>query len=243
MEDIMGLQGSRVIVLGGSSGFGLATAQQAASAGAQVTIVSRSQARLDAALTKLPPGSAAHAVDLADAAAARDFFGTVEPFDHLVFTAGDSLHLVRFETLDLGDAHRMFDVRFWGLVNATRFAAPRIRAGGSITLTNGIVGQRAWKGWAIAAAISGAIESLTRGLAVELAPLRVNTVCAGVVRTPLWDGMEDGERQDFYAAQAKALPLGRIGEADDIAAAYLFAMQNDYATGQIFTLDGGALLV
>lgn len=233
------LEDKKVILLGGTSGFGLATAHAAARAGAHVVIASRTQSNVDKALTELPSGVTGTTVDVTDEAALHHFFTGLDGFDHLVVTAGDSAPAFN---PSIQQARQAFEVRFWGLYLATKVAAPHIRPGGSITVTNGIVAIRPWKGWALTSAIAGAVESFTRGLALDLAPIRVNAVCAGVVKTPLWSGMTEAERETMYADTANKLPVGRIGEPEDIAETYLYLMQSEFTTGQIVIIDGGATI-
>lgn len=233
------LEGKKVVILGGTSGFGLATARAAANAGAQVIIASRGQANVDKALAELPAGTTGSTVDITNEAALDRFFAGINGLDHLVITAGDTAPAFNPTTQQ---ARQAFEVRFWGLYLATKAAAPHIRLGGSITLTNGIVAIRPWKGWALTSAVAGAVESLTRGLALDLAPVRVNAVCAGVVKTPLWSGMADADREAMYADTASKLPVGRIGEPEDIAEAYLYLMQSGFTTGQVVVIDGGAVI-
>jgi NAD(P)-dependent dehydrogenase (short-subunit alcohol dehydrogenase family) len=233
------LDSKRVIVIGGTSGFGIATARAAALAGAKVTIGSRSQANIDKALADLPKGVDGAIIDASDEAGMASTFKRIGGLDHLVYTAGDALPM---QIATTEDARKVFEVRFWGAYTAAKTAFPFIHPGGSITLTNGIVGARPWKGWAAVGAGAGALESLTRGLALEMAPIRVNAVCAGVIRTALWDNMSEADRQAFYDQQAKALPVGRIGEGEDVAQAYLYLMQSGFTTGQMVVIDGGALI-
>ncbi len=98
------------------------------------------------------------------------------------------------------------------------------------------------QGWSATAAVAGAVESLTRGLALDFAPIRVNAVCAGVIKTPLWSGMSVEEREAFYADTAQKLPVGRVGEPEDVAETYLHLMQSGFTTGQILVVDGGAVI-
>jgi NAD(P)-dependent dehydrogenase (short-subunit alcohol dehydrogenase family) len=133
-------------------------------------------------------------------------------------------------------------VRYFGALWAVHAAMPHLRPGGSITLTAGIAGHRPGPGWAVAASICGAVESLTRALAVELAPIRVNAVSPGVVRSPLWASMTPASREQFYRDTAAAIPAGRVGDVDDIAQAYLFCLTQPFTTGSIVTVDGGAVL-
>ena len=233
------LLGKKILVLGGTSGFGLATARAAAQTGAQVIIASRSQANVDKALAELPGEVVGATVDVTDEALLTRFFASLNGLDHLVVTAGDTMPTFQ---PTVQQARQAFEVRFWGAYLAAHTAAPHIRPGGSITLTNGIVAIRPWKGWSATAAVAGAIESLTRGLALDLAPIRVNAVCAGMVRTPLWAEIAEDEREKMYADTASKLPAGRIGEPEDIAETYLYLMQSGFTTGQIVVIDGGAVI-
>ena len=237
------LQDKRVVVVGGSSGIGLAVAQQAASQGAKVVIVSSNAERIQQAVEFISGEAQGQAVDVADEAAVATFFAKLGSFDHLVFTAGDSLHLHDLAVTDLQQARHAFELRYWSALAAVKYGSPHIRKGGSIVLTTGIAGLRPQKGWVIAASVCGTIEALTRALAIELAPIRVNAVSPGVVRTNLWQAMSAPERERLFESVGKSLPVGRVGEASDIAQAYLFLMQEGFATGQTVVVDGGTVLV
>jgi NAD(P)-dependent dehydrogenase (short-subunit alcohol dehydrogenase family) len=237
------LQQKRVVVVGGSSGIGLAVAQQAVSQGAKVVIVSSNAERIQKAVECIGAEAQGQAVDVSDEGAVATFFSKLGSFDHLVFTAGDSLHLRELVTTDLQQARRAFELRYWAALAAVKYGSPHIRKGGSIVLTTGIAGQRPQKGWVIAASVCGTIEALTRALAVELAPIRVNAVSPGVVRTNLWQNMSAPERERLYESLGNSLPVGRVGEAHDVAQAYLFLMQEGFATGQTVVIDGGTVLV
>jgi NAD(P)-dependent dehydrogenase (short-subunit alcohol dehydrogenase family) len=236
------LQGRRIVVLGGSSGIGLAVAQAAAREGATVVIASSRRARVDEALKTLPEGTEGHTLDLADEPAVRAVFARLGNFDHLVFTAGESLQLDRLTNTDIEAARRFFGLRYWGAYLAAKYGSGSIREGGSIVFTSGIAGQRPRPGWSVAASICAAMEGLTRALAVELAPIRVNIVSPGVVKTPLWAGMAQADREALYRQTAERLPVGHVGEPAEIAEAYLYLMRQSYATGQVLVVDGGALL-
>jgi NAD(P)-dependent dehydrogenase (short-subunit alcohol dehydrogenase family) len=239
----MTLAGKRVVVLGGSSGIGLATAQAAAREGASVVIVSSRQARVDEAIAVLPAGAEGHAANLADEAAMQALFGRLGAFDHLAFTAGEALQLGSLESTDVSAARGFFDLRYWGAFMAAKYGSGNIRPGGSIVFTSGIAGQRPRAGWALGASICAAMEGLTRALAVELAPVRVNIVSPGIVKTPLWSGMAEAEREAQYRAMAQNLPVGHVGEPEEIAEAFLYLMRQSYATGQVLVVDGGSVLI
>lgn len=239
----MTLTEKRIVVLGGSSGIGLATAQAAAKAGASVVIASSRKARVDAALSVLPAGVEGYTLDLADEAAVRALFAKLGGFDHLVFTAGESLQLGDLADTDIAAARRFFDLRYWGALLAAKYGSGNIRPGGSIVFTSGLAGTRPHAGWALGASICSAMEGLTRALAVELAPVRVNIVCPGVVKSPLWAGMTEDARVGLYQQTAEKLLVGHVGETEEIAEAYLYLMRQTYGTGQVLVVDGGATLV
>ncbi len=238
----MSLSKQRIVVVGGSSGMGLATAKTAARDGAAVTVVSSNPERIDAAVAELPDGCDGAVLDVRDENAIAALFQRVGELDHLVFTAGDAFTPRPLTEMSLADARAVLDVRFWGAVGVIKSAAPRIRAGGSIALTTGTVGQRPVPGAALAAAGAGAAEGLVRGLAAELAPVRVNAVRAGAIRTPLWDAVPEPQREVLFSRLAQRTLLGTIGEPEEIALAHLYLMQNPYVTGTVLTIDGGLLL-
>lgn len=242
-SDQSSLVGKKVIVLGGSSGIGLATAKAAAVEGALVTIVSSNQQRIDRALQELPSGSRGHAADFTDEAQVAALFAQTGNLDHLVFTAGENIQLGPIADTTTDAAQQYFRLRFWGAYTAVRYAAKWINAGGSITLTGGIASQRPGPGWSLGASICAAMEGFTRAMAVELAPLRVNLVSPGVVKTNLWAGLSEAERSSMYQTMEEKLPVRQVGNPNDIARTYLYLMQQPYSTGQIITVDGGAVLV
>src|SRR6202140_1537137 len=237
------LQQQRVVVVGGSSGIGLAVAQQAASQGAKVVIVSSNAERVQKAVEFISGEAQGQTVNVSDEGAVAAFFAKLGSFDHLVFTAGDTLQLNELVATDLTKARHAFELRYWAALAAVKYASPHIRKDGSIVLTTGVAGRRPHKGWTVVASICGTIEALTRALAVELAPIRVNAVCPGVVRTNLWQSMTADAREQLYESVGNSLPVGRVGEPYDIAQAYLFLMQEGFSTGQTVVVDGGTVLV
>lgn len=236
------LSGKKVIILGGTSGLGLATAKAAAAEGAEIIIVSSNQQRIDQALKDIPGGKG-YAADLGKEQNIKDLFSRIGKFDHLVYTAGENLTLNDIADTDITKAHDFFTLRFWGAYTAVKYAAGNLNTGGSINLTSGIASARPGKGWSMAASICGAMEGLTRALAVELAPIRVNAIAPGVVRTNLWNSMTETDRENLYKVVGDSLPVKRVGEAEDIAETFLYLMKQSYGTGQIITIDGGSVLV
>ena len=243
MKPASDLQNKRVVILGGSSGIGFAVAEQASTQGAKIVIASSNPERVQKAVEKLGANGQGHALDLSDESAVENFFVKLGAFDHLVFTAGDQLSLHDLAATDLQQARGAFELRYWAALAAVKYGSKNIQKGGSIVLTTGVAGQRPHKGWVVAASVCGTIEALTRALALELAPIRVNAVSPGVVRTNLWQNMTAEERERLYESVGNSLPVGRVGEAHDIAQAYLFLMQEEFSTGQILVIDGGTVLV
>lgn len=238
----MKLDGKTIFILGGTSGIGLATAQAAASEGAHVVIASSRQKSIDAALASLPGTAKGHVLDLSREDAIARFFEGAGEFDHLVYTAGENLELGEIKTLSIDWARQFWNIRYWGAYTAVKYGTPHIRAGGSIVLTTGVAGARPRKGWTVAASICSAMEGLTRALAVELAPVRVNAVSPGVVRSPLWGAMSEYDREAMYRDASARLPVGRVGEVEDIAETYLYLMRENFSTGQVIVVDGGTVL-
>ncbi|MFI5532952.1 SDR family oxidoreductase [Kitasatospora sp. NPDC051853] len=238
----MSLAGKKIVIIGGTSGIGLAVARQAVAAGAEVVVASSSQERVDAAVEHLGGPAEGHRLDVADGDAIAGFFEQVRELDHLVYTAGESLLIKPLADTAPQEARAVFERRFWGAFLSAKYAAPRLREGGSITFSSGVLAVRPLPGTALAAGITGGVEALTRALAVELAPLRVNVVQPGVIRTELWDGSVP-DPEAFLQGAGSGLLTRRVGTAEEAAAAYLFAMANAYVTGTTLAVDGGAALV
>lgn len=232
---------SHVVVLGGTSGIGLAVARRAAESGAAVTIASRSTASVERALGELP-GVTGRAVDATSPADVDALLTAIGPFDHFVYTAAENLVGRTLGEITPENAADFFDVRLFRAIDAVRLAVPHLRAGGSVTLTSGTAAFKGGTGWALGSAVCGAMNALVRSLAVELAPLRVNAVAPGVLRSPLWSAMSEQDREAMYAGVGADLPLGRVGEPDDAAKAYLALMDQDWVTGTVSVVDGGTLV-
>lgn len=237
------LTGKRVVLIGGTEGLGLATAHAAATAGAQVVVVSSRPANVEKALAELPSNAQGDTVDVREESQVKALFERIGAFDHLVFTAGETLVLAPVMSTELDVQKRFFDIRFWGAFASVKHAASHIRPGGSIVLSSGASSQRPGPGWAVASSALGAMESLCSALALELAPIRVNLVRPGMVRTDMWREFPEEAREEMFRTTGQRLPVGRIGEPADIARSYVHLMEQEYATGSIVTVDGGGLLV
>lgn len=237
----MTLAQSRVLIVGGTSGLGLAVARAVAGRGATPLVASRNQASVDRALAGLPPHAEGVTVDLTDPESLRRLADWAGPVDHLVYTAGEPLRLTMLADLTPQVVHDFFDTRFVGALSVIR--AVKVSPSGSIVLTGGNAGQRPAPGWALGASVCGAMEALTRELALELAPVRVNLVAPGVTRSPLWAELGAAGEQAMYDGLAAAVPVRRVAETRDVALAYVYAMEQPMATGTATVVDGGAVLV
>lgn len=233
----MTLAGKQVVVIGGSSGIGLATAELAKKEGAEIIIASRSAAKLDPVAERLKV--TAIPTDVTSDQSVAELFRRTGPVDHVVLTAAQ-LRTGPFKTVSIEDVRATMEGKFWGAWRVAREA--QIRAGGSLTLVTGFLSVRPRPNSAIISAANGALESLARALALELAPVRVNAVSPGVIDTPIRAAMPEAARNEMLAKTAAALPVGRVGMAEDIAWQILSFMANGFATGSIVCIDGGALV-
>src|SRR6476660_3621618 len=234
----MSLAGKKVVVVGGSSGIGLATAELARQEGADVVVASRNAQRLKAAADNI--GATDIAADVTSDESVVDLFRKCGPVDHVVVTAAQ-LRTGPFKTVSMDDVRATMESKFWGAWRVARSAD--IRPGGSLTLVSGFLSVRPRPNSAIVGSANGALESLARSLALELAPVRVNAVSPGVIDTPIRAAMPEAARRDMLAKTAAALPVGRVGLGDDIARQILGFMANGFATGSIVYIDGGALVI
>lgn len=234
------LDGRKVVVIGGASGVGHAVAAAALEAGASVVIGSSQAARVEAAAAGLGQGAEGHAVNVKDEASVAAFFEAVGAFDHLVFTAGDWGHMFGATAdLDIEASKSRMEVRFWGAARAAKYAIRQIAKDGSITLTGGMLAHRPMPGAPLVTASANSTEGLAMGLARDLAPIRVNAVCLGLILSEQAQAMGEAVVKAFTAN----LPLPRGGTVEEAAEAYLYLMRAIYVTGQIVRVDGGGSLV
>ncbi|MCK3864115.1 SDR family oxidoreductase [Pseudomonas sp. B329] len=233
---VSSLSGKTVIVIGGSSGIGAAVAQAAIARGAHVVLAGR---RLTSGIEN---GVRSEPVDVTDSASLQRLFETVGHFDHLVYTSGPSVRAKPLIETDLDEAQENFNVKLWGALRAIQQALPFLNEHGSISLTSGQLGRKLAPGQFIKTGINAATEALGKQLAKELAPRRVNVISPGVIDTPAYAGLAQKQRVAMFANAGGALPVGRVGQAEDVAAGYVLAMENSFITGSIIDIDGGGQL-
>lgn len=231
------LKGKSVLVVGGSSGIGLGVAQVALAAGADVIIASRSPAKLEAAAKFLAGKARTRILDASQDSQVESFFADSHAFDHVVASAGMGGR-GRLADIPMATAYAAMDAKFWVYFRLARSA--RIAPGGTMTFVSGSLGTKAAAASAPVSATNAAVEALARGLALDLAPIRVNVISPGVVETPLWDQFSEERRREFFAATSQRLPARRIDQPIDIGHAVLFCMTNPFLTGQIIQVDGGS---
>ncbi len=234
----MQLASKKVVVVGGSSGIGLATAELAKNEGAEVVIASRNAERLKAAASKL--GVKDIPADVTSDDSVADLFKQCGAVDHVVVTAAQ-LKTGPFKSVAMDAVRSTMEGKFWGAWRCAREA--QLRAGGSLILVSGFLSIRPRPNSAIVGAANGALEALTRSLAIDLAPVRVNCVSPGIVDTPIRSGMPEAARRDMLAKIAAGLPVGRVGEGHDVARQILAFMTIGFMTGSIVYVDGGGIVV
>ena len=234
------LAGATVVVIGGSSGIGLETARRARDEGAQVIITARNSDRLHAAGLEI--GASIAAFDVTDFARLERFFAELPgPIDHLLLSGGGPYDAA-FAELDLDEARRDVERHVLLPLQVARLAMGRVRAPGTVLLLAGTGGRRPAVG-PVVSAWTAALPALTRSLALELAPVRVNLIAPGFVDTPLSARLL-GEQLDARRDQLRAtLPIGRVVGPDDVAALAVHLMTNTALTGATFDIDGGQQLI
>jgi NAD(P)-dependent dehydrogenase (short-subunit alcohol dehydrogenase family) len=230
---------TKVVVLGGSSGIGEAAARRFAATGYEVTIASRDHGKLDAALER-NPGLAGILADGTSRESCDALFKGIGPFDHLVLSLSGGRGAGPFAELSLGDIRSGLEAKLFAQLTALQAALPFVRV--SVTFISAATASAALTGTAGLAAINGAIESIVRPLAVELAPLRINCVRPGVVDTPWWNNVPKEFKEGAFESTAQSLPVGRVGRPEDIASAIVMAAENGFMTGTVIDVSGGATL-
>ncbi|EPE04612.1 short chain dehydrogenase [Ophiostoma piceae UAMH 11346] len=255
------LQDKHVLVLGGTSGIGFAVAQGALADGARVTVASSTSARVDKAVQTLKeqngPGAVVQGfvcdVSTGDIESTLETLiksatsGPAGELNHIVYTAANSASMnlgtiaeANPATILAGAQMRMF-VPIMLAKLATRYLPKSIES--SLTFTSGQASDKPPPGWSLMLFFTGGVQTFAKGLAVDLAPTRVNVVLPGAVDTELWNIMPQEQKEGYFAAVSKKLLAGSIGRPEDVAEAYLWLLKDRFATGTFAASNGGALLV
>jgi NAD(P)-dependent dehydrogenase (short-subunit alcohol dehydrogenase family) len=232
----------RVVVVGGTSGMGLGAVHAASARGAEVVVASRRVAKAEGVLGSPSPEATQAVVDITDERSVIALFDRCGELDHLLVTASPG-STGQFLDQDVAAAQRYMNGKFFGSWACARYAAPRMRPGGSITFLSGGLAVRPESGASMVTAAFGAVEALSRALAVELAPIRVNTIRPGFIDSPMWDFLDEEERERMREDRRRNSPARRVGEPADIGAAAAFLMTSPYITGTVLEVNGGEALV
>lgn len=230
------------IIIGGSSGIGLATARQLLALGFQVTITGRDEERLAAAKKSLAGDISTIVMDAADSSHLREDFGKIGKFDHLVLALGSGKGGGPFGTVSMADVQQGFEEKVFPHFACAQAASEFLSPNGSITFISAVTAHAAMPGTAGLGAANAAVAALTPILAVELKPLRVNCVSPGVIDTPWWDFLPGDVKASVFAEYATKTPVGRIGKPEDVAQTIAFLITNNFVTGQTIICDGGLRL-
>lgn len=231
------LAGTHVVIVGGTSGMGLALAQRLWAQKVNLTLLARNQARLDQVTHDLS-GIKTRQFDLTQVERFSEGLAALGPIDHLVITAGTA-HLAPLTDYDVTALRRIFDERLLGPLMLIRQLLPNISPTGSLLLTSAQIASRPLGVGAPAAAAMGAVETLVAALALELGPIRVNAVAPGLVDTPLLDALMGAAKRETLNGVAQTLPARRIATAEDMAMIMQTVLESPILTGEIFHTDGG----
>ncbi|WP_103533428.1 SDR family NAD(P)-dependent oxidoreductase [Streptomyces sp. SM11] len=234
----MAIKGTTVLITGAGAGIGLATARLAAGRGAHVVLTDRDEDAVRLAAESIGDRAEYRVLDVTDPASVDVAVGSLERVDH-VFTSAAGITVGPFEELGEDDFRRFFEIKWWGQYRVLRAALPRIpRTTGSVTLMSGYLYRKPELGYSAFAGVNGAIEGLVKSLTQELAPLRVNALAPGPVDTHA-ARMPADEHSAYRESVSRRLPVARPGEADELAHAALFLMENTFTTGITLDVDGG----
>ena len=233
----MDVNGKKAIVFGGTSGIGLAAAKQLAAKGCKVVAISRNPDRAG----DVPSGITLAKCDVLDRAALEKLFQEHAPFDILISAAtGGSRAIGPFLEMDMDGYRASFD-KLWGYANVVRYGAKHLPEHGAIVLVSGAPARKCKPGQVSLSSVGGAVEALTRALAPEIKPRRINVVSPGSIDTPMVS-LEGDARKELYAKATAANLIPRAGTPDEVAQGIMFVIENDFVTGTTIDVDGGWLL-
>lgn len=249
------LANARILIVGGSSGIGYSVAEASLEYGGHVIISSSQQSRIDVAIEQLlqtyPSAKgriSGYACDLSSPSVEANiehlYAHCGDRLDHIVFTSGDKLATMPLANATLENVQQAGMVRFFAPLLVAKHAKAHLNPGpaSSITLTTGVVSEKPMKDWSVVASYATGLHGMTRNLALDLAPIRVNLISPGVVLTPLWDDMTQDKREALIEDSGKKYTTGVIGKPEDVAESYLYAMRDWNCSGSVIHTNGGGLL-
>jgi NAD(P)-dependent dehydrogenase (short-subunit alcohol dehydrogenase family) len=236
------LKGKSIIVIGGSSGIGLAVATMASEMGANVILTSRDLAKAQSVAASIGADVKGFSLDIDDEKGVNTLFQSLNTIDHIYIAAGNT-KLGSVTEGNLEDNMTAFNTRILGSLRVVRAVAERINPLGSIVFTGGVSTDRPIAGAWVSGLGTASAEQLARVLVMEFPHIRFNAVAPGYTDTPMWDGIMGENKEGILANVAASLPVKKIATPEEVASAVLFLMSNGSVTGEVIHVDGGGRLV
>ncbi|MEM7208828.1 MAG: SDR family oxidoreductase [Pseudomonadota bacterium] len=239
---MISLNDKTILIVGGGSGIGRAIAEESSALGADVIIASRSKDKLRTVAAEIGSNVQTSPMDMTDEDDVKVWAAALPTIDYLVISASSAVH-APFASSETAPLRHMFDAKFFGPYVTAREVIPKMRSGGAIMLFSGVLSRRPGQNCSGLGAVNGAVEAMTRGMALELGPdVRVNCMSPGMVRSEAYSELDDNTREAMYKSTGESLPVGRVGFAKEIAHAVIASLTNGYLTGQIIDVDGGHMI-
>lgn len=248
----MNLHNKKIVLIGGASSIGLEAAKQIIHLGGNVIITSRLKTKLENAKVILENNislnndfknnAVTYLLDITKLPEIKKFFATIKNFDHLVLITSDRKPIL-FSNINILKAKEIFEVQFWGQFYAVKYSIPFLNEKSSITLFSGVSAHKAIPGCSIISASHGATELLTRTLALELKPIRINAISSGPINNSYFDKYPIEAKNNFFQNLKQLLPINRVGQPEDVAETILYLIQNEFTTGTIVDINGGCKLI
>lgn len=235
----MEIGGKKILIVGGTTGMGYAIAKASIQLGAQVIVASRSIDKVNKAATTLGENACGIKVDATNIEDISKMWAEIGEIDHLVIAAAN-IKAIGFLGSNIEDAQSSMDSKFWGAYRIIQNA--KIAQNGSILLISGVASRKPGPQAAILSAINSALEAFGKALALELKPIRVNVICPGLIDTEFWDDVPENIKEFMFNKAKTDTPVGRVGQPEEIAQAAMALITNQFITGVVLDVDGGAML-
>jgi NAD(P)-dependent dehydrogenase (short-subunit alcohol dehydrogenase family) len=236
------VKNQKIIIIGASQGIGYSTAKLLASQDNELVVTSKTKEKIEAAALDIGSKATPKVLDFTDESAVQKFFQEIGTFDHLLLIGAGLPAWGELEHIETEALRNAFNTKFFGYFFCIKHAKPFLRNNGSILMITGGAARKAIKGTSGLAAVNGALLAMGKTLALELAPIRVNIISSGVVDTPAYDWMGQEQKQSFLQQRGKQIPVGRVGQPEEIAHAIEAVLDNQFITGSIIDVDGGGSL-